>query len=556
MSRAGGSRVRGPNSALTEFLRERGIDANRIRHRYEETIQQQNEVTDDAVVTVSGSTSVREADGETTAEAENIAEASSSRKKRYKKKKKYSDDEDDLLERIVRPRPGQIDFCAECQCRFTVTAYSKSALTGDGLLCHSCGSKYAKEEKKQKTAQIASRKRKKSVSAALLDKQELAVPKLQDLCTRMIAKYIDDVELLGDIGDFNMDKIARILSRNRSLKDNTVKLFLNPTIKRLNFWDCSNLCSDSFEHIASFCPSLESLTLSMCGQMTDRVFDFFAQKLKNLHSLTVDGGFLITVSCWAKFLATAGPNLQKLSIGNTLRFNTVSLQALVHSCSPTLEELAFTRVGALTVDDMQLLLQLPRLTSLEISYMRDVVTDDNMINVLRLVGSQLVTLNLYDCGELTDKFLLEGIRPYCGKLQNLSLGLGDGFTNEGMRDFFQSWDLNDGLINLNLSRCTNIGDEAVQAALNHSAKTLVILNLNSVYDLTSSTMQLLASLNCEYLSQLDVGFLKCIGDEEIEFLTNRCKSLELIEVYGNIRITELAKIRFGVKLVGRQSDSI
>ncbi|KAK9346165.1 hypothetical protein V1522DRAFT_405095 [Lipomyces starkeyi] len=554
MSRnAGGSRVRGPNSALTEFLRERGIDANAIRHRYEETIQQQATASPDTVVTVSGSSATSRSRSR---EVETTVSSSSRSRKRTKKKHEDSDDEGELLARMTRPRPGQIDFCAECQCRFTVTAYSKPARDGNGLLCHSCGSKYAQEEKQQKKTQISSRKRKKSIAAALLDKQEFAVPKLQDLCIKVIAKYIEDVEILGDIGDFNMEKIARILSRNRSLKDNTLKLFLNPSIKRLHFWDCSNLSSDSLELIASYCPLLESLTLSMCGQMTDKVIDYYSTNLRNLHSVTINGGFLITSGCWVRFFDKIGSQLVRFSLANTLRFNRESLQALVRNCSATLEELSLSRVGSLKNEDIPLLLQLPKLTALELSYMRDAITDDDVIDLLRVIGPRLVTLNLDDSGDLTDKFLLEGVRPYCGRLQNLSLALCDGFTDAGVRDVFKDWEFNNGLINANFSRCTNVGDEAIQALIDHSAKTLVILNLNSVYKLTSATFQLLASSDCEFLSQLDFGFVHCVGDEEIEVLTERCKSLQLIEAYGNIRITELAKVKRGVKVLGRQSDSL
>ncbi|KAK9322394.1 hypothetical protein V1517DRAFT_138407 [Lipomyces orientalis] len=554
MSRnAGGSRVRGPNSALTEFLRERGIDANAIRHRYEETIQQQATASSDTVVTVSGSSSTSSSRSH---EVETRVSSTSRSRKRTKKKREYSDDEGELLSRMTRPRPGQIDFCAECQCRFTVTAYSKPARDGNGLLCHSCGSKYAQEEKQQKKTQISSRKRKKSIAAALLDKQEFAVPNLQDLCIKIIAKYIDDVEILGDIGDFNMEKIARILSRNRSLKDNTVKLFLGPSIKRLHFWDCSNLCSDSLELIASYCPLLESLTLSMCGQITDKVIDYYSTNLRNLHSLTVNGGFLVTSGCWVRFFDTIGSQLVRFSVANTLRFNRNPLEALVRNCSGTLEELSFSRVGSLQDEDIPLLLQLPKLTALELSYMRSAITDDCMIGLLRLVGSQLVALNLDDSGDLSDKFLVEGVRPHCGRLQNLSLALGDGFTDVGVRDLFKDWELNNGLISANFSRCTNVGDEGIQALIDHSAKTLVILNLNSIYNLTSATFRLLASSDCEFLSQLDFGFVHCVGDEEIEVLTERCKSLQLIEAYGNIRISEFAKLKRGVKVAGRQSDSL
>ncbi|KAK7208262.1 hypothetical protein BZA70DRAFT_273272 [Myxozyma melibiosi] len=559
------SRVRGPNSALTEFLRERGIDALAIRQRYEEAQREQGEggqndgaaqegiTEEDGVVTVSSATSSRNSRRQSSEPAARV------RSRVSKKKKRDAEDEDDelILDRIARPKPGQIEFCAECNNRFTVTAYSKPARDGgEGLLCHSCGSKYAQEEKKQKKTQISSRKKRKSVAAALLDKQDVMVPKLQDLCIKLIARYIDDVDMLGDIGEVNMDKIARILSRNRSLKDNTVRLFLVPSVKQLRFWDCSNLCSDSYKLIASFCPQLESLVLSMCGQMTDEVLDYFTEKLEHLHAIAFNGAFLIRNPCWINFFTKRGSQLTSVAISNTLRFDRTALQALVDNCADTLEELSLSRVGNIFAADLPLLLKLTKLISLEISYMRDALTDDVIIDILKLIGPQLITLNLDDCDTLSDRVLLEGIRPYCGKLQNLSLGLGENFTNEALATLFRDWEINNGLINVSLMRCTKVGDEGVQALIEHSAKTLVILNINSVYSLTDSTFHLLATSECEFLSQLDIGFVHCVGDKEVEMLSERCPSLQLIEAYGNIRITEVAKMKPGVRLIGRQSDTI
>ncbi|KAK9458073.1 hypothetical protein V1511DRAFT_24240 [Dipodascopsis uninucleata] len=544
------SRVRGPNSALTEFLRERGIDALAIRRRYEET---QNgtleEETESSTVELSVQQNVRR----------EIEEQIRSRRKSKKKRSQDSDDEAEFLARITstRPNPGQIDFCAECGTRFTVTTYTKSARDSNGLLCHSCGSKYAEEEKQKKKTLAVSRKRKKSVAAALLDRQDFVVPKLQDLCIRVIAKYIDEVEMLGDIGDLNFDRIARILSKNRSLKDNTIKLFLSPEVRSLRFWDCSNLSADSFKMIAAFCPNIESLNLTMCGQLTDDVLDYYADKLPKLHELTLNGAFLVTSDCWGRFFFSRGIQLRKLSVSNTLRFNGKSMEALVETTGNSLEELSINQLGSLTESDLKHLWKLTRLTSLELNNLPDAVTDEALIPIIKGVGRQLITLSLDNAVKLTDAFLVEGIRPYCSNLQNLSLYLDQCFTDEGFHKLFEGWSsVNDGLINVNISRCTNIGDLGVQALINHCAKTIVILNLNSIPSLTTETIQLLATSDCEFLSQLDIGFLRCVGDDEIELISNACKSLQFIEAYGCIRITEFAKIRAGVKLVGRQSDSL
>lgn len=68
-------------------------------------------------------------------------------------------------------------------------------------------------------------------------------------------------------------------------------LFLTPDLKRLEFWDCSNVDSDSLNKIASFCPNLESLTLFMCGQLHNDNLQYFATNLTKLHDLALNGPF-------------------------------------------------------------------------------------------------------------------------------------------------------------------------------------------------------------------------------------------------------------------------
>jgi DNA repair protein RAD7 len=60
---------------------------------------------------------------------------------------------------------------------------------------------------------------------------------------KLVAKYIDDVEALGDIAMKDMDRICQIISRNRSLNNNTIRLFLEPQGDRLTLYDCASKSS-------------------------------------------------------------------------------------------------------------------------------------------------------------------------------------------------------------------------------------------------------------------------------------------------------------------------
>lgn len=63
---------------------------------------------------------------------------------------------------------------------------------------------------------------------------------ITDDSLKTVAKYIDDVEALGEISFSSMDKVAKIISRNRKLTTQTARLFMEPRVYNLNLYDCSS----------------------------------------------------------------------------------------------------------------------------------------------------------------------------------------------------------------------------------------------------------------------------------------------------------------------------
>lgn len=103
--------------------------------------------------------------------------------KKTKKRKKGSEDADDWnpYSKAI-PVPGQIAFCAECNCRFTVTAYSRNGPDGDGLLCNTCGARDAKSQKADKKKRVQVKKVKKGSAKLILDGQNGGPKSLRELC--------------------------------------------------------------------------------------------------------------------------------------------------------------------------------------------------------------------------------------------------------------------------------------------------------------------------------------------------------------------------------------
>lgn len=70
------------------------------------------------------------------------------------------------------------------------------------------------------------------------------VPTLQQMCIGLIAKNIgelEDADALGEhLGGVHLDRIAAIVSKNRALTGETVKLFLHVSRRELKLFDCTS----------------------------------------------------------------------------------------------------------------------------------------------------------------------------------------------------------------------------------------------------------------------------------------------------------------------------
>ena len=576
------SAIRGPNSALTEFLRQQGISAEDIRRRHLERINGEEHgeggeeeagegVGEDGealLEAVEEGDTVRNAADEQMAQEELEIRIASRRKRRAAAGKddedEYTDSEtedgiDNDGDRVTHTRRkivGESEKCAHCFNDFVVNVYSKISESG-GYLCPDCTKRQLDKERAIKKNQLISRKKRQRLAVALLDRQDVKFPSLLDLAIKKVTERIYDVEDLGDIGDVNMKKIAKILCRNRSLDDNTVKLFLNTHLSKLEFWDCSGLTSKSYNQIAAYCPNLQELTLLMCGRLHNDNINYFSTNLSKLTKLDLDGPFLINDATWKNFFNTVGDRLTSFKIGNTHRFSDDSFLTLMDKCGANLKSLKLSRLDGIKKKESYDVMPayLTKLQELEISYPQheDLVDDTLLINLLSINGESLSTLILDGCSGLTDDFLINGIRPFGGSLRHLSLQLLDQITSEGFVGLFHGWGDNYGLNEVYLRKCFSLGDEGIVEMLLHSGSSLVELSINSIKDLTALTFQI---MKCANLTYLDAGFVRCIDDEVLELIGKNCPQLRVMDCYGNNRCTSNAVIREGLKVIGRQSDTV
>ncbi|AAS51140.1 ACL088Cp [Eremothecium gossypii ATCC 10895] len=541
-SKAGDNEVRGPNSALTQFLREQGISAESIKERWKSTRQSESQDSADAAETDSDKGD-SDYDGSSSDGAPESGLESSRASSRARSNPVDSDEEE--YEEGVAARQG-------------IRPKREPEMVQEVL------------KRRKQALQRRQAKRKRAME--LLDRKTKRIPTLQDVCVAVIGESIMKhkehslsvnkhiLDVLGGVSVHNMNKLADALSKSRALNDRTLQLFLNVNLETITFHDCSNISADGYKSLAAFTPHLRAVSLQMCGQLNNEALLLMAEKLTNLRELYLDGPFLINDETWGIFFERMGDKLEAFHVSNTHRFTDDSLQKLLLHCGGSLRSLKLSRLDSISnyallprylhQDVHTLILQYP-------SNEED-ITDEIMINLLGVVGNSLKVLNLDGCTGITDSFLVNGLASNVRSgsdscsLERLSLEELDQVTSDGFITFFSSVQL-PRLHYLNLRRCHQLDDASIaEIWLNPCSKFLKELNLNSARNLTAAGFQL---MSCPNLQQLNVGFVRCVDDKLLAHISECAPNLEIVEVYGDNLVTQNASAR-GVTIIGRQSDSI
>lgn len=545
------SGVRGPNSALTEFLRSQGINANEIRRRHERRRQRQQD-EDEADSPENGSEDLERDRVPAVDASVNTEDPEILRIAQAAARKRRGDFGD--LDDAQAANEGTT-LCAFCNSRFTLTVYSKPASEGgSSFLCRNCSAKSVSEAKaaakaKRGANKAAANKKRKKISAELLNLRHFTPPSLQDLCINLVVEYIDSIDEFGELTIMSLNKISRILGKNRRLTPQTMQLFLRRDLTVLEFWDCSKLAPEAFNLIPALCPNLEKLVLGMCGLLNDENIRRLAE-LPNLSKLQLDGPFLVRKEAWLDFFETRGHSLKELSISSVYRIDAEVLAIMVENCV-SLEKLTLKNICQLyEATPLFLLGNLSKLKHLELCELEpEAWSDECLTHILNMIGSQLEVLILKGAESTLGDGTIEAIAASCSNLHNLQLVSLYEITEEAVIGMFTRWKTassNTGLQTLSLERCFKVGNAAIQEAVNHSGATLVELNLNSLKLVGPSSLESLSSL--PNLTKLDIGFIGRVDPMHIYKLSTS-RTLKQLLAFGNIRLSGMP-LPTGMTVVG------
>ncbi|KAK3685542.1 hypothetical protein B0T22DRAFT_221507 [Podospora appendiculata] len=605
-NRQGRSSIRGPQSALTDFLASHNISANQIRLDADarRRAAQNNPDQVDPNQQDDGSSALPAAPADTPDEIpagpaqagpsrprRSAAETSTRDDKRKKEQQKVidkikaskkfqkrkrnaddSEDEDDVARAIFQqrsaPLPGQMENCANCGKRFTVTPYSRSAPDGGGLLCTPCGKELSQDDdlpKKKKKPVPAGGPigRRRQLQSNILDgTYQPGSKSLTTLCIETLAKNID---LAGDLGDLPwpvVDKIARKLSKHRLLNTTTLDLFLQPTAEEVYIYDGAKLSADDYIRVFQTVANLKKLKIRNAIHFKDEVMDYLISRHIDLEEIYLHGANLLASSKWHEFLHAKGQSLRSLRVYWTDKhFGNDILASLPTTC-PSLNRLKVSHNQEVNGDGVKEIAKLKQLRHLSLD-LREHVHSDVYVSVLSEIGHDLETFALSRVPDL-DNTVLDAIHNKCRSLEKLRITDSEVMTDEGFVRLFNGWE-NRGLLFLDLQKCRqlesskprenpdNVGlcSNGFRALMAHSGKRLRNLNIHACRHISAAAFEEVFGPDKVYpdLQKMEISFCEEVTDFIVGCIFRACPNLRELNVFGCMKVKDV-RVPRGRILVG------
>lgn len=589
------NRIRGPQSALTDFLASHNISAQQIHLDYQRRLQDaergQQEGQDESD---NKEDEAEDDDGEDPVERQKrkrkeekalmkIKQSKEFKRRKFEQKQELGSDfeaDDDELARGMlaksKPLPGQLDNCEICGKRFTVTPYSRTGPDG-GLLCTKCSKELKDEEKKEEKAKkktnVAPRgRRRQTESDRLMGDVKPGAKSLVDICVRRVANVVHDIDEFGDMPQNLLDRLSQILSKQRVLTPRVLELFLRQDVDRINVYDCGKLEKEDFQKIFAYMPNVETVNLRFAGQLKDDVLLYMADKCKKIRHLQLGASNLVSDDAWVTIFRSLGSQLESLKLSelnDSLRDDTV--KELVKHCQ-NLKRLKLRSCSHLTQESIDTLCSLTSLEHLTLAVAQD-TSAECLVKLISSVGHNLRTLCLEEYSELDDT-VLEAIKNTCSKLSKLRIrgsslcsdaafaGLFDNnspFPPLAHADFADNRDID----NMNpegpQDNPIGFGSLALAGLMAHSGSRLERLNLKSCRHISHSALLDVFDGLKKYpeLKDIDLSFVTQVDEVVMIGTFKSCPQLAKLAVFACFNARR-AVIPAGIAVIGlpNAQDSI
>ncbi|CAG8289245.1 unnamed protein product [Penicillium olsonii] len=576
--------IRGPRSALTDFLASNNISAQQIQddyaNRQAEAARQANEAQRQSV---DPGAEQRRSPSEANSPEDLIKKRKRQQaitriknsKEFAKRKARLSGDHDpeyddeslanQIHEERQRPQPGQLANCEICEKRFTVTPYSKTG-PGGGLLCPDCSKKHKADEKKppakkRATGNIGRRQNQTNLLDGLTPH---GTQSLLETCIKKVADYIHDVEDFGDLPPSLLLRLGQILSRRRAVTPKTLDLFIRPQYRSIDLFDCAKLDTDDFHKILASMPHLTRVNLRFTTPFKDEIIQYMVDRDMQIKDLHLDGANLVTDACWRHLFQKLGHRLQSLKLWNlNSAFDDETAQVMCKQC-PNLQRLKLKFLHKTGNGTLEAISSLPFLEHLSLHYLKETEIDPKHLwSIMSAVGSRLKTLSLEEF-ELVDDKLLQLIHEQCHSLTKLRLSKNFTFTDAGLAALFVNWP-NQALTYVDMNSLRDVdmtnpngpeqpiglASSAFVALMEHSGAKLQHLNIASCRHIPYQAFEQVFAEGKVYpeLKYLDLSFSPAVDDYIAMCIFRCCPALQRLVVFACFKIRDI-HIPRGLAVIG------
>jgi DNA repair protein RAD7 len=492
--------------------------------------------------------------------------------KAFKKRKRNNDDDDDedsLAQAIFQerhaPLPGQMENCEICDKRFTVTPYSVAGPNG-GLLCAPCGRQIAKEragdqQKKKPRKQVGGVGSRRTTQSRILD-GDVGTKSLATLCVQTLAKNVHMADSLGDLPEHLVDKIARIFSKRRLLKPETLPLFAQPHTETLHIYDGAKLGEQDLISIFQVAPNLRRLKLRCAVQFKDNVMDYLLSRNIMLESFSLSGANLLSDEKWHEFLKAKGDTLKAVQIYYTDNHVGDETMACIQENCPNLSKLKIEHNQKLTSDGVKTIAGIPSLKHLGLN-LQNKVSSTALVHTVSGVGRNLETLSLKLMPSANDS-VLNAIHEHCQSLVKLRITDSEEMTDAGFKSLFTNWK-NPPLSFIDFQKCRHLDStvprenpdsiglcgEGFKALMGHSGHSLQYLNLHACRHISQQAFEEVFDEKAQYLAlkELEISFCEEVTDFILGCIFRACPNIKEINVFGCMKVKNV-RVPRGVILVG------
>lgn len=574
------NRIRGPQSALTDFLASHNISAQQITSDYQRRVHE----------AAQAAAAAPEEDKENEPEVDENGEDAADRKKRkrkeemaimkikqskeFKRRKAESayledEDEDDLARSMVqksKPLPGQRETCDLCEKTFTVTPYTVTGPDG-GLLCAPCGKEYKKDDRKSKAKEVKKAapkgRRRQTESDRMMGDVKPGAKSLLESCVRRVADVVNDIDSFGDMPQSVLDRLSQILSKRRVITPRTLELFLRPDIDRIAIYDSAKLDQEDFIKIFREMPELESVNLRFAGQFKDMSLRYMITTCKKVKHLQLGGSNLITNQAWIELFQSLGPQLESLKISELNdSLDDATLEAMAQNCT-NLRRLKLRSCSHITGDGLVNLATLSTLEHLSLA-----AGQDAKAGVLKTLvdnlGPNLRTLSLEGFSEADDE-VVDLINTRCSNLAKLRFTGSNTCSDAAFTALFTGWS-NPPLTFIDMSDNRDIdstapdgpqelpiglGSDAFRALMKHAGSTVTKMNMHSCRHISVAALVEVFDGRKQYplLKEIDFSFVASVDDVVLTGMFRSCPSLVKLTVFACFNARKVVVPR-GVAVIG------